>query len=1297
MEDSDSESVQTVKENSPKTAVRQDPHCNFVAQQTDTASPSDRYRYPFHENLSKNLPLINPSALETLGTLMQEIQNTSGTDPEILKNCEARWLQLFKLVEKQYQDQILSQQDQYQCQIQLIQDEIKALIQLQNDIGLRHSTARLPSFTKLVTDTTASTFLNGDGFEELECKIKSFDVQSDCSETEEQVMASNECNHEWKEVQDNVPLTSEYGKFSASMQSDFHGIGTVHNSKLNTANSKQNMKENDPVRLHYLSHFPQLKESGQPSVTFATANEYSVTSKSIQDLRTNLEESSNKSNLEATVAPESLPGKQNKAKGLTSWAQKVRQKNHKSKFVNSAGLERMQPQECGQPQETETPEDIHLLSASSSHNSFYLSRPSSSPNSVVSNISGLSYWRLNERELYHSLPKNKEADLVDTFSSIKTDRYQLPVGSRWQVSSLREIYNVKQKENQSAPGWELSSPPHRQSPPQVLTLDPTLHMKPPAAFSPQYDFSTPVAVSESDTRSSVSPDSIMNITVQNYSDHNSELHVDTLLGSELTSTSRCSQQLKSWNLHPASRAFSAVNSPHSKNLQPTRNAGSLHGQVEGCSSTLAQLPVPSLGPSGIKNSVSGSEDHRVSASSLEDPIVLSIARLNLREKHARHVADIRAYYEAEINSLREKLASLNGSSTIFEAEKHNEDLLKRCEQLERALTEAGNRIQDLENKNYLMEMELTDWPARYDAVSATANALQQRLDEMRKDNKEKDNMVNKLNSRLKDLEDAFEKAYKHSDNKDARMKQEHKILQNLLVEYESLGKEHERVKETLSTTEDKLVDANSQISELKRVASKLEAQIRQVEHERNYVKVRLGAHCCSRTSSSSGQNAQGSSPSGSPLYTRSHAPNLSTVNYASTEGHTLSELQRTPIVIQCPIQYVLFHQPDENHSPTKTLPDDVARRKWLTPGSDYSIFTGQPLENHCNACSNDFGETNLQPRRYHSPPEKDNPFNQRDPSNGLEEPIPPILKALQKLDSRNVSESWEAEAPKHVSEAGDATKFLNRRQTVGFADSTCSGDKSEDSVKDRTRSKSSRSSPGQRSSSVPPSNRRLTPTSTPTKRNTLLTSLSAKSSPKRCPKENLSPGFNHLLGKEENTVTKFDVNLDEMELPNSVPSHSSSPRKRLQFLPLENTKAVQNSRSYVDAKFQVETLSDSVLNAMKVGSVTSRPAWEDKMTTFLQKEKKIPMLQTPYETELTYKARMEALGETEKLFDALTQEKQQIEAALSRIPGSTGRMTLQARLEKEALEDRLEKINRDLGSIRMTLKRFHILRTSANL
>uniref|UniRef100_UPI00398E9C8B M-phase phosphoprotein 9 isoform X2 n=1 Tax=Pristiophorus japonicus TaxID=55135 RepID=UPI00398E9C8B len=1247
MEDSDSESVRTVKElasNSPKAAVHHDPDSNSAAQRTDVAPPANRYL--FHENLRKNLPLINPSALETLATLMQEIQNTNGADPEMLKNCEGRWLQLFKLVEKQYQDQILSQQDQYQCQIQLIQDEIKALIPLQNDIGVTHCTARLPSFST-AGDSTASGVLNGHHLEELECKTES-DVQSDCSEAEDQVMAISQCNREQKEFQDNTLLTSGYGTFSASPQSSFHSLGTVNKARLDAANSVQTMKKKDSVHFqHNLTSFPHLKENGQGSFIFATGDEHTFAlkfpNKTSQDL-SHQEASSNKSTLEIKAVTESLLGEQNKTNGLTSWVQKVKQKNQKSKFVTGEVLERMQPQGSGQPQEIETPEDVHLLSAGSSSNcSFYLSRPSSSPNSLVSNVSGLSYWRLDEGELYHSLPKNKEADLADIFSPSKAaNRCQLPTDSQWQAPSLKEIYCMKQKDKKSLHGWELGSPPLHQTPPQVLTLDPTLHMKPSAAFSPRYQFSTPVAVSESDTRSSVSPDSIVGVTVHSYTDPNSDSRVGTSPGPNLTSTSRCSPQqssspLQNWNLHPASRSSSATHGQHSITVKQTRNISTSHDQGEDSSSTLTPPSVSCIGQSGITNSVSGSLDHNISASSLEDPIMLSIARLNLREKHARHVADIRAYYEAEINSLKEKLELLNGTSAKFEAEKHNKNLLKRCEQLERALTEAGNRIRDQENKNYLMEVQLVDWPGRYDAVSTAAQALQQRLDEMRKENKEKDNMVNKLKSRLKDLEEAFEKAYKHSDNKDARMKQEHKILQDLLTEYESLGKEHERVKETLNTTEDKLFDANSQISELKRIVSKLEAQIRQVEHERNYMKLRPGTDSCSRTSSSS-----------------------------------------------------LFHHPDASHSPTKTPTDDVARRKWLTPGSDYSIFTGQPLESNCKASRNGFEETHLQPRRYHSPPEKDHPCSQKDSSNDLEEPIPPILKALKKLDARKVSESWGVQTPLHdVSEA----EFLNRRQTVGFVDSTYSRGQS----MDRTRSKGSSSPPGQRSSSVPPSNRRSTPTCTPTKRNTLLTSLSAKSSPKRCPKENLSPGFNHLLGKEENTVTRFDVNLDEVELPSSVLSRNSSPRKRLQFFPLENTEARQNSRYCTDDKFQLDSRSDSVLNAVKLGCVTSRPAWEDKTTTFLQKEKQIPMLQTPYETELTYKARMEALGETEKLFDALTQEKQQIEAALSRIPGSTGRMTLQARLEKEALEDRLEKINRDLGSIRMTLKRFHVLRTSANL
>ncbi|XP_072096290.1 M-phase phosphoprotein 9 isoform X2 [Mobula birostris] len=1216
MEDSDSESVQTVKEllddTAPKPAARRDNSGGPSAEATN--------RFYFQEHLKKNLLSINPSALQTLETLMQEIQNTSRADPEILKSCEVRWLQLFKLVEKQYQDQILSQQDQYQCQIQLIQDEIKALIQLQNEGGVKHCTARLPSPSKHVDDLTVCDTVNGHHVEEL--------GHSDCGKAKGQLPATSQCSDEERQLRDSIELNC------ASEQSNFPSFDAINEARLNTPDSTQTMKEKDSIQFqqNQLS-LPHLKENGHQAFISAAGDKQSFTlkflSKPFQDLKINQGANNSKSEMEIKMETESQLGKLNNINGLTSWVQKVKQKNWKSKSGTRTSCDTMQPQGTGQLQETETAEGVHLPSARSSPScSFYLSRPSSSPNSLVSSVSGLSYWKMDEGELYHALPNNKETDVLSPSKTVKALR--LPAG---EIPSLKEIYCMKQRDRKHPAGWGSCSPPLLRSPPQVLTLDPTLHMKRPTPFSLHDHCSTPAVVSECDTQSSVSPDSLVGVTTQSYCHPNLGSCVRTAPESELTDTSRRTVRNSSlpspnWNLHSGSQSSTAVQGQHYLSLKETGNASALPGQESNSAITPSPVPCVEL-RSG--NNMNRSLDHNVSESSLEDPVTLSIARLNLREKHARHVADIRAYYEAEINILKEKLDALNSPSAVSEAEKQNQNLSKRCEQLEGALTEAAKRIRDLENKNYLMEMQLAEWPGRYDAVSTAAKALQQRLDEMRKDSKEKDNMVNKLNSRLKDLEEAFERAYKHSDNKDARQKQEHKMLQDLLTEYESLGKEHERVKEALNTTEDKLYDANSQISELKRVVSKLEAQIRQADHERSYMKVRTSAESCLRTSSNS-----------------------------------------------------LFNHHNAYHSPVKSASTDVARRKWLTPGSDYSIFTGRPLESNYSG----FEETHLQPRRYHSPPEKDHPFSQQDPS----EPNPPILRALKQLDSRKSSENWGVQAQlQDVSGAGDRTKVLKRTQALGFVDSSCCKSQSVDSCKGRTRSKGNSSPSGQRSSSVPPSSRKSTPTSTPTKRNTLLTSLSAKSSPKRCPKENLSPGFNHLLGKEENPVTRFDINLDEDDFAESVPSCGSSPRKRLQFFPLENTE----SRYHVDNAQRVMP-TDSVLNAVKMGSIISRPAWEDKTMT-LQKEKQNAPLQTPYETELTYKTRMEALGETEKLFDALTQEKQQIEAALSRIPGSTGRMTLQARLEKEALEDRLEKINRDLGSVRMTLKRFHILRTSANL
>ncbi|NWI51726.1 MPP9 phase, partial [Calyptomena viridis] len=212
-------------------------------------------------------------------------------------------------------------------------------------------------------------------------------------------------------------------------------------------------------------------------------------------------------------------------------------------------------------------------------------------------------------------------------------------------------------------------------------------------------------------------------------------------------------------------------------------------------------------------------------------------RQNLREKHARHVADLRAYYETEIQSLKQQLEASQRTATSEDLKKINKSLGDRCEQLDAAPNEASARIKALENKNNLLEKRVEDWRERFHALSNTSKVLQERLEEMRTTHKEKDNTISRLKSRLKELEDAFEKAYKLPDNKNTRLKEENRMFQNLLGEYESLGKEHERVKDTLNTTENKLLDANTQISDLKRTISKLEAQLKQVEHE-NTLKLR---------------------------------------------------------------------------------------------------------------------------------------------------------------------------------------------------------------------------------------------------------------------------------------------------------------------------------------------------------------------------------------------------------------------------------------------------------------------------
>ncbi|TSM28134.1 M-phase phosphoprotein 9 [Bagarius yarrelli] len=1034
----------------------------------------------------KNLPFINPSSLETLRALVHEIQS-SETDPEIWKNCEGRWLNLFQLVEKQYQEQILAQQEQYQCQIQLIQDEIKALLQLQKR-----------------QNGTQSNHLGTVKIMELPVNVE-------------------------HELQGSSPI-----KFSANVRETADdGLVTVQSSGYGTLSTWEprstagtlegkddvlsSQKEQHGSTLYSLLAKTQVQD-GVPSRTAASNNSPQTTSPSVPNLP------ADKQRLNSQP--------------LTSWAQRQKHKQRKSKTAQSQSSQmkgREKRRSGGSPKEHT--EHVNEFECSAVYSSPAALKRS---DSLVSEASGLTYWKLEESELYRPLPESLENSSF--FLIQDADRSQ-PLEDEAQLSvSLRDVYQSKHKDPK-VQEWDSLINSDTSSP-QVLTLDPGAN-----------------------TRQSERT-------------------------SGFTSPSR----------------FSSPSSPMS-HTSPT--VPRVYNKVEG--SRTNTLTLQEKGSSVYEPRPNGTKLE--TSASLDDPVVLSLLRQKQREKHARHIADLRAYYESEISTLKEKLDLVN---LPLDMERSNQILLQRCEHLERALTEASMRIRELENKNHHLERQLAAWPERYDAASSTVKALQQRLEESKQNSKEKDTTMNKLRMRLRQLEEAVQNACREVDEKEARLKNEHNMLQDvsfsyvsvtlisdhpsynvlpihsvyiltlkllvdvyslcfqLLQEYDLLRKDHEKMKDNLVSAENKLFDANEQIAELRRIISKLEAQVKQLENE-NMAKTRQALH---------------------------------------------SHLQ--------PSGAGLFHHPDLLLSPSKRQRDAECGTKYQ------GVLETEGL-----------GKSRL------SPPESEQTHEEL---TRRDVPLTPVIKALIQMEDTKATEGRAVTKPHCGSPRSD-----HKRPTVAFVDGV------REPLFERgeavLQTQRSFSPEGHRSSSLPPKAQRAGLPSTPTKRETLLYPLSAKSSPKRCPTENVSTAFGRPMHCQQHLHNRFDLHFDQTGLSSSIPSRRNS-RTRLQLMPDDKPLTSSASAHAVESSESDEVTDPDLL----------RHNHEDEFIL----------------------SRVQSIADAEKLFDELTQEKQRIEAALSRIPGAGARVTLQTRLDQVSLENRLEKVNRDLGSIRMTLKRFHVLRSSAN-
>uniref|UniRef100_A0A7N5JZY6 M-phase phosphoprotein 9 n=1 Tax=Ailuropoda melanoleuca TaxID=9646 RepID=A0A7N5JZY6_AILME len=1042
---------------------------------------------------------------------MQELQNSGRTDSELWKNCETRWLQLFNLVEKQCEQQIIAQQEQFHNQIQRIQEEIKNLVKLQTS-----NTSWAPSDSSLSKPLSSESQM---GFfsenSERNEPIISYPKSTEPEMQQETSTSQPDCNV------DSSSVSSGYGTFCVS--------------ELNTYKSKdpQEFMEHTEVSEGQFGEPLGQTESlvdGVKNKSFHihTTEEFCASLK--EDISIFPGEFEHHF-LDENKISEVYGGKTN-SKSITSWAQKLKQNQPKRALTEEGCSKSTQ----GNEQAKKSPVEKSNFTAAKHPHAFYLSKPEESPNSWMSDSgTGLTYWKLEERDMYHSLPETLEKMCVPASS---TDM----------------------------------------SPGQVLTLDPTLHMKPNQQIS---GIQPQGFLNALDDRISFSPDSVLEPSMSSHSDIDSFSQASNI-ASQLSGFPKYPSNTKaspvdSWKNHGfqnesrTSSTFPSVYTITSNDISVNTVDEENTVMVTSASVSQSQLP-------GTVNSI----PECISLASLEDPVILSKIRQNLKEKHARHMADLRAYYESEINSLKQKLEAKE-ISAVEDWKKTNQILVDRCGHLDSALNEATSRVRTLENKNNLLEIEVSDFRERFNAASNASKILQERIEEMRTSNKEKDNTIIRLKSRLQDLEEAFENAYKLSDEKEARLKQENKMFQDLLGEYESLGKEHERVKDTLNTTENKLLDAHTQISDLKRTISKLEAQVKQVEHE-NMLSLRHNSKTPMR----------------------------------SSRANTLAT-------------------------------SDVSRRKWLIPGAEYSIFTGQPLDTQDNRMDNHLVETCAS--GYHSPPEKDSSSGSSPRSllikKQRETSDTPIVKALKELDEGKVFKNWGTQTEKEDT----SNKLANPRQTEMSVSASRSPEKCAQQRQKRFNSAS------QRSSSLPPSTRK---SSTPTKREIMLTPVTVAYSPKRSPKENLSPGFSHLLSKNESSPTRFDILLDDLDTVPVSALQRTNPRKQLQFLPLDDSEEKKYSETATDIHANHSSSPELLPNGVKKVSV--RSAWEKNKSVSYEQCK--PASVAPHGNDFEYTAKIRTLAETERFFDELTKEKDQIEAALSRMPSTGGRITLQTRLNQ---------------------------------
>ncbi|XP_067940769.1 M-phase phosphoprotein 9-like [Watersipora subatra] len=203
-------------------------------------------------------------------------------------------------------------------------------------------------------------------------------------------------------------------------------------------------------------------------------------------------------------------------------------------------------------------------------------------------------------------------------------------------------------------------------------------------------------------------------------------------------------------------------------------------------------------------------------------------RFSLRQKHSRHLADMKAYYEQELSDLKEKLTSSLAISqhSIYQAlETDNNKLRERCRVLEEELLRANRYINNVDK-------QMQDLESSFNATLASSSKETKGHDEVPQVSADEQVYKNKLvqaeeyiallESKNKDLFSAVCDAYEVRDTTARTASQSSRHYDELKSRYDELKTSNEITVAKLEATESHLASSRKDLESLKESVKRLE-------------------------------------------------------------------------------------------------------------------------------------------------------------------------------------------------------------------------------------------------------------------------------------------------------------------------------------------------------------------------------------------------------------------------------------------------------------------------------------------